>query len=218
MPSPCVASARNLGQLPAEVIAGIHMLIDAQPCDFRLTVRLDPTSTLQFQSHPQGAHSTTHDTDMEEFNATLTRLPGCGYGDFESGRALRDFFNQQMTNVGQVVEKCGLTKGKAYLEALDEPDYLGIVCTQGTADMTIYGRDLGTTRIRRIRPVGCSVLLTRGQRAWLVIAEQNLQERVYFSARGARRKDPFEPLIIQKPFFQWAGYPPGSFDPTQCWP
>jgi hypothetical protein len=207
------ASACSLGQLPAEVISRIHMLIDTQPCDFRLIVRLDPASTLQFQSHPRRAQVSClpRGTDMEEFNArTLTRLPaGCGGADYDSGRALRDFFVQQMMKVCQVVAKYGLTPCPIILEGWEgKHNSLEIRCYQDAQRYTIYGREPGSLRVRRIRPAGCSVLLTRGDGAWLVIAKQRLQEeRVYFRASYS---GPFEPLLIEEPDLEWTRYFPDS--------
>jgi hypothetical protein len=207
-------SARNLGQLPAEVISRIHMLIDTQPCAFRLIVRLDLASTLQFQSHPRRAQVSClpHDTDMEDFNArTLTRLPaGCGGADYDSGRALRDFFVQQVMKVCQVVAKYRLTACPILLEGWEgKHKSLEIVCYEDAQRYTIYdGEELGSLRVRRIRPAGCSVLLTRGDGDWLVISKQRTQEeRVYFRASYSA---PFEPLLIEEPDLEWTRYFPDS--------
>jgi hypothetical protein len=190
-----------LGSLPGDVIGRIQTLIAAQPCDFVLHERVDSACSLRFQSYPSGAcmSELPHGQQLDEFDvATLASLPvGCHSRNRTGGRLLRDFFIKQMTKLSQVLRNRRLGRRSILLvtdgtwEDAVEIDYgpsegnYKILCTKG-----------GSTGARMRHYRGCAVQITRGFEAWVVVGEQNLQERVYYRAQG---NEHYDPLLIEEP-------------------
>jgi hypothetical protein len=189
-----------LGSLPGDVIARIQTLIAAQPRDFELHERVDSVCSLRFQSYPSGAcmSELPHDQQLYEFAEPLTSLPSeCHSRDIGGGRLLRDFFIKQMTKLSQVLQSRRLGNGSILLATDGEWDD-AVLIDYGPCDndYKILCTKRGSTRACMRRYRGCSVNLTRGFEAWVLVPEQNLQERVYYRAQGYEH---YDPLIIEEP-------------------
>jgi hypothetical protein len=140
---------------------------------------------------------------LDEFDAaTLVSLPlECHSRDRSGGRLLRDFFIKQMTKLSQVLRNRRLGHGSVLLATDGKwEDAVLIEYGPSDGDYKILCTKRGSTEARMRHYRGCSVQLTRGFEAWVLVAEQDLQERVYY--RGSDNEH-YDPLLLEEPDSEW---------------